>query len=130
MRRFDVLSQKEVLKALRIGLYSVDQATGEVRNQKGRIITPFPGGKDGNRWFVYLYWNGRRRAIAVPRLVWMSVTKRVIPHGFEIHHRDENKRSNDWSNLFCLFELDHKKLHGSDLLASNQIGQESEEVPF
>lgn len=118
-----VLSQRDVLTLLRVKLYTVDVETGDVRNRKGKVITPFPD-KEG-RLFVRLYWNGHRKSVFVSRLVWMSVTNRVIPWGFEIHHRDEDHRNNAWDNLFCLAEKDHHKLHGRDL-----IDPKLEEVPF
>lgn len=35
-----------------------------------------------------------------------------IPEGYEIHHKDGNKANNDISNLACLEQGEHKRLHG------------------
>lgn len=35
-----------------------------------------------------------------------------IPEGYEIHHKDGNKANNDISNLACLEQHEHKRLHG------------------
>ena len=67
--------------------------------------------------YIRLHFDGDyRRGIAVARLVWMSVTKRTIPKGFEIHHMDVDYKNNAWSNLYCLYKLDHKKLHNRHLI--------------
>jgi len=35
----------------------------------------------------------------------------LIPPGYEIHHKDGNKRNNDLDNLECLPKEEHKKRH-------------------
>lgn len=35
-----------------------------------------------------------------------------IPEGYEVHHRDENKRHNKIENLELLTSLEHKRIHG------------------
>jgi hypothetical protein len=120
-----ILTQRDVLTILKVGLYRVCPLTGAVTNQRGRVIAPFYD--DNGRAFIRLYWEKHRKAITVARLVWMSVTLRIIPGGYEIHHRDEDVTNNAWTNLYCLFEMDHQKLHGADLLAGSG---KMNEVPF
>jgi hypothetical protein len=119
------LTQRDVLTMLRVRLYTVDAATGTVYRQNGTPMVPFPD--KGDHLFVRLHWNKGRIGISLAKVVWMSVTNRVVPHGFEVHHRDEDQTNNVWSNLFCLYNLDHRKLHGADLLAAVK---KEEEIPF
>lgn len=81
---------------------------------------------DGRRWHVYgdagyyefrgtrsLRYADRDR---LHRAVWRKANG-PIPPGYDIHHRDENRRHNDLDNLVCLPHGDHKALH----LASTPI---------
>lgn len=73
---------------------------------------------------VDLYHDKKRRSCNVSHLVWMQHTGRVLPDGFEIHHRDENPLNNCFSNLICVHSLDHEKLHYQSVTVSE------DEVPF
>jgi hypothetical protein len=106
----EVMRAHFILMLLRRGIYRVDTDTGLVYGQKGELITLVPSGPEGYL-FVRLYWASKRKAIAVHRLVWMARTGRPIPPGFEVHHRDTDTQRNAFSNLLCLHELDHRKLH-------------------
>lgn len=123
MKYSKLLNQRDILTMLKCKVYTVDLETAEVKNSRGNVIKPVPD--DKGRLFVRLYWSKGRKTIFLNRLVWMAATLRTIPAGFEIHHRDENHNNDAWTNLYCLFEMDHQKLHGGDLLNSKK-----EEVPF
>jgi hypothetical protein len=119
-RRYpSLLTAKEILQLLKDRVYAVDPATGKVTRPgpNGREVTPFLDGY--GRKFVRLYARQKRPAIAVARLLWMSVTLQTIPRNFEIHHKDEVCGMDSWSNLVCLHRLDHLKEH-----------QTTEEIPF
>jgi hypothetical protein len=107
---------EEVLVLLETGVYKICPETAVLTNGKGRVIAPWDF--DGYL-FVRLYSGGRCRSIHLGKLVWMSVTKCVVPAGWEVHHVDGDTRNNHWENVECLHELDHKKKHRS-----------SAEVPF
>lgn len=122
------LSDEEVIAVFLLGAYRLVPETGEVFGQQGTKIWYYFSRstlrRDGQkRLFCRIYYKGARRAIAVSRLVWMVASGRTIPFGFEVHHYDENPENNAWSNLFCLSELDHRKLHNQSLV-------KEEEVPF
>lgn len=89
-------------------------------------MTPVTGTNEGGYLFVRIYCNRKVKTIALAKLVWLSVVLRPVPNGFEIHHRDTDNTNNTWGNLFCLHELDHRKLHGRELIDD----QELNEVPF
>jgi hypothetical protein len=114
----EVMTPREVLAAIRAGLYAVDADTGSVTNRRGKPVAFVV--KPSGRRFVRLYVRGKVKAIAVARLVWMSVAGRTIPKGFEIHHRDEDNSNDAWNNLICLHALDHLKVHAAT----------DDEVPF
>ena len=46
------------------------------------------------------------------RAVWMKHYG-VIPKGYEIHHKDEDKDNNDINNLEALKMVDHKSIHSN-----------------
>lgn len=122
------MTDKDVLRLLREGEYRVDPSTGTLYGPRGFAIAPWSDPNEGGRMLVRVYYQGRRRGISLAKLVWMSVAKRVVPNGFEIHHRDEDLSNNTWDNLYCLFTKDHKKLHNRNLLVDNT--EYSDEVPF
>lgn len=104
-----LLTQQEVLQALRQGVYKVNLETGEVTNGGGKVVTPFVD--DDGRKFVRLYYKDRRRAIAVARLVWMKGCNCTIPVNFEVHHANEIPTDDRFDNLICVHKIDHDKLH-------------------
>lgn len=117
-----VLTQKQILKLLKAGVYFVDEdPCKEPGGQPILVRASREVGKwfyeDGRAW-VRLYWQGRRKMILFARLVWMSRTLCVVPKDFEIHHDDLDRRNDRWDNLICLHKLDHRKVH------------EHEDLPF
>ena len=81
----------------------------------GRSVTAFLISKKTNpRYGFSLRIDGRRRTIVRNKLVWLSGARREVPDGFEIHHRDENRLNDEWSNLICIYGDDHRKLHDED----------------
>lgn len=131
MRRYSKrLTDRDVLQLLRDGVYYVDIEHGVALSQKMRpLATEQSRTRKGGELalFVRMYFdNCFIRKIALARLVWIAATKRTIPKGFQVHHRDTDFRNNRWQNLFCLYKLDHRKLHdGEDLISKN--GQTEEE---
>jgi len=110
--KFKRMCDSHILKLLLVEQYSVDPDTGTVYNKHNRPLKPFHHIRESKHLFVTLFDQGKyRRSISVGRLVWMSVTKELIPKGWEVHHRDEDARNNAWSNLLCLHPTDHLKIH-------------------
>lgn len=50
------------------------------------------------------------------RVVW-SEQHGNIPHGWEMHHKNEDKSVNDYENLECLAPLDHLRAHRKTFMA-------------
>ena len=108
--RFKKMSYQHMLYLLSIGKYAADPDTGAIYNKHNRLLKPFHR-PDQQHLFVRLFDHELSSSIGVGRLVWMSVTKEVIPNGWQIHHRDEDPSNNAWNNLLCLHPLDHLKIH-------------------
>lgn len=124
------MTDREVLKLLRSGQYTVDIDAGTVANRHGVTLKPFTN-RIAPHMFVYLFNNGnQRRGIAVHRLVWMSATNQTIPRGFEVHHEDKDPTNNSFDNLFALHPKDHLKVHGNWNVAADDEGFEDDEIPF
>lgn len=118
----ETLSDKDILTLLKHGVYRVDLERGEVFNEHGKELQYRRCGKSQEYLCVRLYSAPKMREIGVARLVWMAGTKRRIPKGFEVHHRNGDTEDNSFLNLFCLYCVDHRKLDGRGLKA--------EYVPF
>jgi len=124
-----VMTQREVLKLLKSGAYTVDLEAGTVNGRNGKPLKTYRNNDDGDEgkyFFVALYdaGTGKRKDIAVHRLVWMVGNNRTIPRDFEIHHHNGDTEDNAFNNLFALSPIDHSKLHGRGLIATE------EDVPF
>jgi hypothetical protein len=50
--------------------------------------------------------------------VWETTNGKTVPHGYVIHHRDDNKLNDDPSNLECMSRPEHSRLHSDTLLAN------------
>lgn len=124
-RKWEKLSQAEVIQLFKDGVYKVDLENGLIIKRDGKpIATRIKGGRYGTYYKVRLYDGTKMREMTLHAAVWTGHTLREIPEGFEIHHRDKDHSNNRWTNLFCLFKLDHRKLHDSEDLL------EHEETPF
>lgn len=106
---YKLMNQKDILQTIRKGIYAVNITTGTVNNVSGKELS-FYQAEDGHL-FVRLYHNGKRKAIAVHRLVWMCATKSTIPKDYEVHHIDGDPTNNTFENLMCVHKLDHRKFH-------------------
>lgn len=132
------LTQKEVIELFRKGKYIVDSEKGIVLNGKTKKpLHVFAGGHKAGKVFVpnynskwvRLYSAPKHIALPVSHCIWLANAKVTIPNGFEIHHKDLDSTNNAWNNLFCLFDMDHRKLHQDHRLICN--GEEpEEETPF
>lgn len=124
-RKYIKMTHREIIDLFRDGKYSVCPDTGTVvSNKTGKPLSVKMGGRTEAYPKYRLFNKEKHREIAVAHCVWLAVAQTPIPSGFEIHHKDRNPLNNAWNNLFCLFELDHRKLHnGQDLT-------EEDETPF
>ena len=61
--------------------------------------------------------DGKRRRLHV--YVYETETGEKVPDGYQIHHKDEDKRNNEISNLVCMTEHDHLSYHSKKNLAEN-----------
>ena len=68
-------------------------------------------GRGDDRDSVILQDGTRRRKIAVAKVIWMAATEAVVPRGWHVHHRDEDRHNHAFANLICVHSRDHSKLH-------------------
>lgn len=118
------MTQREVLSLFRRGIYTADIDHGIIYGRDGRELKQQWNTKE-NVLFVQLYDAelGKRSCVNVNRVIWMVATNSTIPRKFEVHHEDRNVENNAFYNLFCVHEIDHRKIHG-------KWQPESEETPF
>lgn len=121
-RCYKLMTKRDLLALVKKGPYHIDTESGLVFNAKGHQLATYPN--DDGHLFVRVYWNGKRKAIAVHRLVWMAATGCTIPEKFEVHHRDADPENNAFYNLMCVHEMDHRKFH------EEHYEESDEEVPF
>ena len=84
------------------------------RTVKGYEIGGGRGRPEGShtRFAFGLRHKGRRRTIVRGKLVYMAGARRVVPAGFEVAHRDDDRYNDAFENLIMLTEEDHKKFDG------------------
>lgn len=59
-----------------------------------------------------IFADGKRKTFRLHRVVYEFYSGKEIPKGYHVHHKDENKDNNDFSNLVLLSHSEHAKLHG------------------
>ena len=62
-------------------------------------------------YLIRCYLNGKRRRTRLHRLIWMASTGLAIPEGFDIHHKDHNRKNNGISNLEMVESHSHRIGH-------------------
>lgn len=123
------LNWTEVIALFKLGKYWVDFDEGVVYSGRtNKPVYTFVGGRHKDKADEAYLWcrvySGQGvRSMPVAQAVWVAKTLHPIPPGFEVHHRDLDRRNNRWLNLFCLYVDDHNKLHAG-------IGLLLEEAPF
>lgn len=120
------LSDEELIEVIYSDKYIVNPDNGSITYRNGSPLR-IDRDSDGDRLFVTIYYKGKRKKVGIHRIIWLYVTKEPTPPKYEIHHRNEDKEDNRWSNLFCLHPLDHDKLHNGDLICNNS---DPDQLPF
>ena len=85
----------------------------------GRVINAELNGQAGRnriknncyRYRFTLYFRGKRRRIMRAKLVWMVKHEQTVPDGHVIHHSDEDRFNDAWSNLDCITNEEHETIH-------------------
>lgn len=65
----------------------------------------------GYRYSFTLRYQSNRRTITRSRLIWMIVNKQEIGDGYELHHKDENRLNDAYSNLEKMSREAHAFIH-------------------
>ena len=87
------LTDSDVLSAiLDRSLYSVDIHGATVRNAKGRVLAVVERSRKddprrGTYRFVSFCVDGRKKKIALHRIVWMVAHKTTVPAGYDVDHQ-------------------------------------------
>lgn len=121
------LSHTQILELFDSGRYRADLGSGIVYSGvTGKPLAVQWCGHTTQYAFICLCYKNSRYYIPLSNVIWIVGSRREIPDGFEIHHRNTVAEDNWYDNLFCLFEKDHRKLHASKDLLEPQ----GEETPF
>lgn len=82
---------EDVLERIEEGSLWVNIIRGDVvsgSRQGTVILQPIEHESNGSTYhFVKICYQGKQKKIAVHRLVWMFVHRRVPPPGFDVHHK-------------------------------------------
>lgn len=62
-------------------------------------------------YLIRCYLNGKRRRTRVHRLVWIANSGLLIPEGFDIHHKDHDRKNNSIDNLEMVESYSHRVGH-------------------
>lgn len=107
-RKYKVLTYARVLQAIKAGRITANLRTAVIRKD-GRVMVQRPDSTD-RYLFVRIYLDGARRAVAVHRIVWMCRRRKAPPPGYDIHHKDADKRNNAYKNLRAMSATKHRQL--------------------
>lgn len=97
VRKFAKLPYEKILELIQAGVISACPKTATIK-MRGRVLTQVLDRKE-KYFFVRLYWRGARCGLVVHRLVWMSHYLRVVPAGYDVHHKDRDSHNNTLKNL-------------------------------
>jgi len=97
------LTDEDILARLIEGTLSVDIVKAEVYSGDRKLsVREADRGSRGRYRFVEICRNGKKKAIALHRIVWMAVTKRLIPDDKDIDHIRGSVAGDGISNLRCI----------------------------
>lgn len=54
----------------------------------------------------------REKYIYEHTLIWWKITKIIPPNGYQIHHKNNDKRDNRFENLEMISKYSHSEIHG------------------
>lgn len=97
VRKFPLLTYAKVLELLQDGVIVVCPFSCTITMRGRALATQLD--RQQRYLFVRLYWRGSRRGIAVHRLVWMAKHNKVVPDGYDVHHKDRDSFNNAITNL-------------------------------
>jgi hypothetical protein len=101
------LTDQDILDRLNAGTLVVSSSGGWVASvsDKGSVcfLSIRVREKRGSRYrFVSVCSKGKKKAIAVHRLVWIAGHRSLVPEGFDVHHK--NSMNGDCLDNLCLLE--------------------------
>lgn len=82
------MTDEDILSRLMDGSLLVDPETCEVRSYGRPVCILHRESRGSSYRFVRVAKDGMQRKIALHRLVWMAVNRRLVPDGHDIHHKD------------------------------------------
>lgn len=104
-QRYRPGSDEMILDRIKADTLRVDTETGAVSSWRKGRWNRIAQEVDRNGYAsVRIYCRGRRRRIAVNRIVWMAEHRELIPEGFDVHHQDTERHNNNGRNLRLLPE--------------------------
>lgn len=77
----------------------------------GRAYHRYPGSKHQQLRDYYRSHVSRTKTLFLHQEVWKFHSKRAIPRGHHVHHKDEDTGNNAPENLECLPYSDHMRIH-------------------
>lgn len=92
-------------------------------------LTPIERESNGSTYhFVEIAKQGKKKKIALHRLVWMFHHRCLVPDGFDVDHIADKSHTID--NLRLLESSKNRSRGKPELLQSEMLPFDSEEVPF
>lgn len=83
----------------------------KLRSKYERIITEFGECLVSKTGYYYFYPNGNSKKSKRLHVAIYEKYIGSVPDKWHVHHKDENKKNNDPSNLIALSSLDHLRVH-------------------
>ena len=80
------MTDSRILRLIESGQLHVCQLGRHVRTCRKRLAVRIRHRNGSSYRFVEICADGKKKKIAVHRLVWMSIFRRVVPAGFDVDH--------------------------------------------
>ena len=110
-RTYGELTEQDILGLVLDGhlLVDVDRAVVTTAKRPGHAMKTRPCHR-GYR-HLRIQHAGRRRSIALHKLVWMAANRQLVPEGHIIHHGDKGKYAKGIDNLLLKDHCEHGWYH-------------------
>lgn len=110
------MSDQDILNRLKAGTLKIEPETAQVWSYSElwgwKLLKPQKNQHNDGYRFVDVCYAGKKKRIAVHRLQWMQHTLKLIPEGYDVHHKEAppwpEAKDNSLGNLELMESLENQ----------------------